>query len=252
MHQSVLEAVSSCSFLRDATDEWLREEAGPEEAGRACTALIALRDGEQYTQEHRTSLVTIRDSRLRAEWQAMKKRRQLPTGVPRSSRYYTALQEDDPKAAPNEVLGVRTVTDPTSPVLGQKESYFRRACAKGTMMPFVGELLPPTETNGYEFDFPLGNVGAVNQPDLRTAVPYTNDFAGEDRRDSNKTAKRSLLNVEIAVAHDAWKRPYLFLRTTKGVDQGDTAWMDYGAPSHTIPRDTAAHETSTHALFDSA
>ena len=229
MHQqSVLEAVSSCSVLRDATDEWTRGDAGPEEAGRACAALIALRDGEQYTQEHRTSLVTIRDSRLRAEWQAMKKRRQLPTGVARSSQYYTALQEDDPKAVPNEVLGVRIVTDPTSPVFGQKESYFRRACAKGTMIPWVGELLPPTETCGYEFDFPLGNVDAVSQPDLRTAVPYTNDFAGVDRSDSNKQHKRSLLNAKIAIAHDAWKRPYLFLQTTKCVDEGDAAWIDYG------------------------
>ena len=230
--------MSSHRPLRDATDEWAASE-GHEEAGRACTALIAVRDGEQYVQEHCVSLVTIRDSRLRAEWEALKMRcrspSRFPSGVPRTSPYCAALQEDDPQAVPNEVLGVRTVTDPTSPVCGQKEAYFRRSCAKGTMIPWVGELLLSTETNGYEIELPLGdNVCAVIQPDLRCAAPYVNDFAGEDRSDSNKQHKRPLLNLKIVVAPDVWQRPYLFLQTTKRVDEGATAWMDYGTatPHH--------------------
>ena len=86
-------------------------------------------------------------------------------------------------------------------------------------------LPTPTHT---ELEWVFGSVKAAIEPDLKSAVPYCNDYTGPDRTPEGKRRNKHLKNLEFARAHDVWGRPYPFFKTTRDVEEGETGWTDYG------------------------
>jgi hypothetical protein len=134
------------------------------------------------------------------------------------------------KVAVNELVGVRKVTV-EGPLKGQHELYFRKACKKGWLVPWVGELVaevasrPPSK---YDFGYLLGEVAVVLRPNLRSAAPFCNDFAGPQRSKTHKKAHKKLLNLEFVIENDVWGRPHVAFKITRDVKKGEAGWTDYG------------------------
>ena len=93
---------------------------------------------------------------------------------------------------------------------------------------FVAHVtLPPLPTHT-EVEWVFGSVKAAIQPDLKSAVPYCNDYTGPDRTPEGKRKNKHLINLEFARVLDVWGRPYPFFKTTRDVEEGETGWTDYG------------------------
>ena len=86
----------------------------------------------------------------------------------------------------------------------------------------------PTLPTHTEVEWVFGSVKAAIQPDLKSAVPYCNDYTGPDRTPKGKRKNKHLINLEFARVLDVWGRPYPFFKTTRDVEEGETGWSDYG------------------------
>ena len=82
----------------------------------------------------------------------------------------------------------------------------------------------PTHT---ELEWVFGSVKAAIEPDLKSAVPYCNDYTGPDRSVQAKDKNEHLQNLKFARADDVWGRPYPFFKTTRDVKADETLWTDY-------------------------
>jgi len=196
-----------------------------------CAALAAVRDSQFHSPTTLAPLVTTHGA-MKDTWVKAKNiiANKFPVNISTAQTQLRAcLAQENPTFAVNELAGVRRVNIPGDPLHGQFELYFLKKLSKGIAIPFPGELvLVDEDPSKYELGFDLGFVKVVLRPDLQSAAPYCNDYAGPDRSSRNKSASRSLLNLEFQTVGDVWGRPYNVLKTTRDVEELESGWVDYG------------------------
>ena len=123
-----------------------------------------------------------------------------------------------------------TVQAATGGVLkGELQSIARCLIPKGTLIPWPCEIFLKEERKDHQISlYEREFRDFVILPDLRSAAPYTNDFAGPyPKRTQNKMDHAvSRYNIKMVEVFDGYGMPYPCFITLRDINKGEICWYE--------------------------